>query len=342
MKSLVTLGYLYLTLTRFGIRMLQDMEELFYGPPTATSIEICFITGLPRSGTTALLEGIVAKKNLGVSPTYASLVALAAPRLSKTVSRVMRKWGLMNADRLQARAHGDGMLTSLNSPEAFDEILLRVCDPHSTLSNLSTATDLHRYEFFCRSLADAEGQNRLVFKNNSIFKHFTALVPKLESASINVKVICVVRSFDEVFVSYQSTLSNFKKLSWADRKYIDLIGHSEFGELGIFLGPEFKDMSLREQIARWYIFVYRFWIELNKISAQALFFISNEQIDRFCATCADSNFFKSNNVFVDNPKFINIDFLTKIYYFSRASDFESELSVVESELRELTARLGGI
>ena len=72
-----------------------------------------FITGLPRSGTTSILNFIYSSKIYG-SLIYRNMPFILSPNISKLINKknILKKNGL----------HNDGITYDLNSPEAFDEI----------------------------------------------------------------------------------------------------------------------------------------------------------------------------------------------------------------------------
>src|SRR5262245_37969053 len=76
-----------------------------------------FITGLPRAGTTLLLELLYETGEFG-SFTYRHMPFILAPLLFRRLSRVSERAG-----RDIERAHGDGMRISVDSPEAFEEVI---------------------------------------------------------------------------------------------------------------------------------------------------------------------------------------------------------------------------
>ena len=72
-----------------------------------------FITGLPRSGTTSLLNFLFS------SDEYASLTYRNMPfALSPNFSKLLNKENIPQKERI----HGDGIVYDINSPEALDEI----------------------------------------------------------------------------------------------------------------------------------------------------------------------------------------------------------------------------
>lgn len=88
-----------------------------------TAADPIFITSLPRAGTTMFLE-IVAGAPGFVSHTYRDMPFLLCPLTWNWVSRRFRKHA-----EARERAHGDGMLVSYESVEAFEEILWRAFWP---------------------------------------------------------------------------------------------------------------------------------------------------------------------------------------------------------------------
>ncbi|MCP4267037.1 MAG: sulfotransferase [Maribacter sp.] len=76
-----------------------------------------FITALPRAGTTLLLELCVGTNEF-VSHTYRDMPFLFTPLFWNRFSKLFK-----HSDVLRERAHGDGMMIRLDSPEAFEEII---------------------------------------------------------------------------------------------------------------------------------------------------------------------------------------------------------------------------
>jgi Sulfotransferase family len=79
--------------------------------------EPVFVTGLPRAGTTLLLELCVASGEFATH-TYRDMPFILTPMLWRQFSAKFA-----HADVPRERAHGDGMLVSVDSPEAFEEIV---------------------------------------------------------------------------------------------------------------------------------------------------------------------------------------------------------------------------
>ncbi len=76
-----------------------------------------FITGLPRSGTTLLLE-LLHKTGEFSTFTYRHMPFILSPIFWNKASTPFQEKGVS-----QERAHGDGMQVSFDSPEAFEEVI---------------------------------------------------------------------------------------------------------------------------------------------------------------------------------------------------------------------------
>jgi hypothetical protein len=97
---------------------LGDLEDMLFRARLARYAldRPLFITALPRAGTTLLLELCVASGAFA-SHTYRHMPFVLVPMLWDRVSR-----GFRRDDAPRERAHGDGMLVSADSPEAFEEM----------------------------------------------------------------------------------------------------------------------------------------------------------------------------------------------------------------------------
>ena len=76
-----------------------------------------FVTGLPRSGTTALLELIYSSNEFG-SLTYRDMPFVISPNL---FSKFYKKRKLDKKE-----LHSDGLFYDLDTPEAFEEVFFQL------------------------------------------------------------------------------------------------------------------------------------------------------------------------------------------------------------------------
>jgi hypothetical protein len=194
-----------------------------------------FITGLPRAGTTLLLELL---ENCGefASHTYRAMPFVLMPL---SWGRYMKKFG--KGDTAKERAHGDGMMVSVDSPEAFEEMLWITFYPERyTGPVLSTwkSTPNPKFElFFARHrdkivhLGKAQHHpeaTRYVSKNNLNIARISWLVERIPDA----KVVVPFREPYQHAASLLRQHRNFTAMHAEDafsRSYMAGIGHFDFG-----------------------------------------------------------------------------------------------------------------
>ena len=168
-----------------------------------------FITGLPRSGTTSLLNFLFSS-NKYASLTYNNMPFILSPHLS----RLFHKKNITKKERL----HGDGIDFDNNSPEALDEIFFD-----------------NNEEFVKNEL---ENYIQLVVLSNNKSKY-------LSKNNLNYKRIDIIQSIfpDSIFLipireplQHVNSLLNqylhFSQLQREDdfiRRYMNYLGHNEFG-----------------------------------------------------------------------------------------------------------------
>jgi hypothetical protein len=104
---------------------LSDIEDQLFKKRLA-KIEVkkpVFIAALPRAGTTLLLE-IFAALDEFASHSYQNMPFVLIPMFWDRFTTAFR-----HSDVPRERAHGDGMLVSVNSPEAFEEVVWKAFWP---------------------------------------------------------------------------------------------------------------------------------------------------------------------------------------------------------------------
>jgi hypothetical protein len=103
----------------FVQRALAELENDLFGRALAAvqSRREVFIAGLPRAGTTLLLE-LLYRTGEFATFTYRDMPFIYAPLIWDRVSKTYRR-----QSELAERAHGDGLEISFDSPEAFEEVV---------------------------------------------------------------------------------------------------------------------------------------------------------------------------------------------------------------------------
>ena len=168
-----------------------------------------FITGLPRSGTTSLLNFLFS------SNEYASLIYNNMPFiLSPNFSKLFWKKNTTKKERL----HGDGINFDNNSPEALDEIFF---------DNNEEFVKSELVNYIQLILLNNQ-KNKYLSKNNLNYKR----IDIIQSILPNSKFLIPIRKPLQHSNSLLNQHQNFFKLHKKDdfiRRYMNYLGHNEFG-----------------------------------------------------------------------------------------------------------------
>ena len=115
----------------FFKKSIYEVEKIFFLKNNREVIENekhIFISGLPRSGTTILLNFLY-ETNCFNSLTYENMPFIMAPNL---FSKIPKKKNIIKKERM----HRDGIYYDLKSPEAFDEIFFSTFDENKIKEEL--------------------------------------------------------------------------------------------------------------------------------------------------------------------------------------------------------------
>lgn len=192
-----------------------------------------FISGFPRAGSTILLQRLHATEGI-VSPLYRDMPFVTAPLWWNGLTGRNRQ----DAQRRE-RAHGDGVLTSADSPEAFDEVLwLRHWPEHYTAGRITPwgegednpafAADWHRWMQAMLALHGGHGPARLVLKNNAHIARLRLVARLLPDAVILVPYREPGQQAASLLNQHRKTREHQRQVPFA-RRYMDDLGHFEFG-----------------------------------------------------------------------------------------------------------------
>ena len=221
-------------------RTLSDLEnDLFKKELNAVeSRDEVFITGLPRAGTTLMLELLFATGEFQTF-RYSDMPFILSPLLWNKLSRSFRKAG-----KKQQRAHGDGMEISVESPEAFDEVvwltyLAKTIISKDSLSPL-TASDIDDESFdairnsvrkvlaLSRQTGPDSQQLRYLSKNNANISRIDALLRLFPTSRILVIFRNPLAHTSSLARQHKRFLSEHNSDPFS-KKYMKWIGHFEFG-----------------------------------------------------------------------------------------------------------------
>ena len=188
-----------------------------------------FITGLARAGTTLLMR-LLYDTGQFCSLTYRDMPFVLAPN----------SWeGLVAADRRQTdvreRAHGDGLMVSSDSPEALEEVFWRVTCGRQYIKADSlvpmTADDevIDQFRKYINVILYRYGGDRYLSKNNNNILR----IPTINRAFPSSVVLVPFREPLQHASSLLGQHQHFSEVQRRDRfvrKYMNWLGHHEFGE----------------------------------------------------------------------------------------------------------------
>jgi hypothetical protein len=245
-----------------------------------------FISGLARSGSTMLLNYLYATGRFR-SLTYRDMPFLLMPGISKKLSRR----GIPQPAR--ERAHRDGIMVSLDSPEAFEEAFWRVfCgenyifDDKLKQHKVSAETS-KKFKDYISAVLRSGGlpDKRYLSKNNNNILR----LGYLQQAFPQSHIIIPFRRPLQQAISLQQQHIHFSKIHAEDGfslSYMSWLGHFEFGlnQKPFFLGDDalFKAMEAQPKtgINFWLLCwknYYRY--ALAKAAAKTIFF----NYEHFCS-----------------------------------------------------------
>ena len=168
-----------------------------------------FITGLPRSGTTSLLNFLFSSDEY-VSLKYRNMPFVLSPNFSK----LFNKKNITKKERL----HGDGINFDNNSPEAFDEVFF----------DNSEEFVKHELENYIQLILLSNKKSKYLSKNNLNYKR----VDLIQSIFPNSIFLIPIREPLQHANSLLNQHLHFSQLQIEDdfiRRYMNYLGHNEFG-----------------------------------------------------------------------------------------------------------------
>jgi len=261
-----------------------------------------FVTSLPRSGTTSILNFIYSSNHYA-SLTYKNMPFILSPNFSK----LFNKKNVSTKERL----HGDGITFGINSPEAFDEIFFNNNEEFikSELIN------------YIQLILLSEKKDKYLSKNNLNFKRIDFISSILPNS---IFLIPIREPLQHAYSLLKQHL-HFSKLQKKDdfiKRYMNYLGHNEFGlNHKSWNNPIiFKDLNdINYWLEQWYLFYSNilqnyqsydncFFIIYEKLTNPSYVKKLLEKINLIHTKNLDLNYFKNSN-----KKEININYSKNIY-----------------------------
>ena len=201
---------------------------------TSSSQQPIWVCGLARAGTTILTD-VLYETGLFTSLTYRQMPFPLAPNLWKKLSR----WGISGIEQKVERAHGDGILVSINSPEALEEVFWRVYETHiyqqneSLPAHQSSPDSLLAFEEYLSCILQLEDQSsppakRYLSKNNNHLIRLPSLLSHFPLAKILVPLREPLEHAESLRRQHQKWVERHQEDPFS-LSYMNWLAHHEFG-----------------------------------------------------------------------------------------------------------------
>lgn len=197
-----------------------------------------FISSLPRSGTTFLLNYFYETDQYG-SLTYNDMPFVMATNF---YSIFKKKGKIIDKERL----HGDGLRYNIESPESFDEIFFRKI----------SEKNFQEFKNFVNLILLNKKKDKYLSKNNLNYTRINDLI----SFFPNVKILIPIRDpldhSNSLYNQNKNFLLNQKKDKYI-KQYMNYLGHHEFGIDHKYWNKPiiFKDkQDINYWLEQWYLF----------------------------------------------------------------------------------------
>jgi hypothetical protein len=232
-------------------KTLFELEKMIFlrGIDDTYNQEHIYISSLPRSGTTAILEFFYNSNNYA-SLTYADMPFVLCPNLFKifnTNKTILKK----------ERAHKDGIFIGINSPESFDDVFFQM-----QIDNNDFDFELRNY---IKLILKKYNRKKYLSKNNNNYLRFDKLSQAFPKSKFIVPFRDPLQQANSLLKQHLSFLKIQKENRFA-LEYMNSLGHFEFGQNHKpWATPlKYKDKeSINYWLEQWFEF-YRQIVEKSK------------------------------------------------------------------------------
>lgn len=211
-----------------------------------------FIAGLARAGTTMLLRRLSEHKEL-CSLTYRDMPFVLAPNTWASLSGRSGKSTIA-----EERAHGDGVLVDVDSPEALEEVFWRVFSGSTYIGRtelLATPPDaatVGMFQTYVNLVLHSKGGARYLSKNNNNILRLDTLERAFPHALILVPFRRPLAQAQSLLTQHRRFLELHRREPFA-RAYMGWLAHHEFGadHRPFSFEPRARDGEDTQQLDYW-------------------------------------------------------------------------------------------
>lgn len=231
-----------------------------------------FLTGMPRSGTTTLLNFLFKTEDFA-SLKYSDMPLILCPNIWNKFNFFFKE-----TSRVE-RNHGDNILFSSDSEEAFEEVFWKLFE------NYKEDEKYKEYVNYILIILRKYNKVRYLSKNNLSYKRVKSLTKIFPNSTFIVPFRSPLLQSNSLLNQHE----RFYEMQQKDTfilKYMDFLGHNEFGIHYIPWNVSIKYQEffdLNHWLEQWLLF-YKEVLKLN--SVKNLIFLSYEEI------CNDPNLSK--------------------------------------------------
>tara|TARA_Y100000389_G_scaffold83702_1_gene80294 strand:+ start:4281 stop:5255 length:975 start_codon:yes stop_codon:yes gene_type:complete len=219
--------------------LLYELEKFFFINKVYNynNYKHIFITGLPRSGTTPLLNCIF-KSEMFASLTYENMPYLFAPNISLAIN-------VSENFEKKIRFHNDQIYFDLKSPEAFDQPFLNL-----------TKNNLNEFSNYVNLILHSKKKERYLSKNNKNYIRISELKKIFPNAIFLIPIRYPINHSNSLFNQHK----NFSSLQKKDKFILDYMNFLDHHEFGLNHKEWFKPIKytnyneLNYWLEQWYLF----------------------------------------------------------------------------------------
>lgn len=249
---------------KFIKKGMYELEKIFFLEENLTEDpnKHVFISGLPRSGTTLLLEQIYNSGDFG-SLTYNDMPYVMSPN-------IFSKFNHQLNIKKKERFHKDGIFINLESPEALDEIFFSTYD----ISKINE--EIVNYIFL---ILKKKNKKRYLSKNNLNYKRFETIKKKLFNSIFLIPFRDPLQQSSSLLNQHINFLEMQNKNKFI-LEYMNFLNHKEFGKNHLSWNKpiRFNDfLNLNYWLEQWYLFYKN--VLNNFKNQQNLLFVCYENLE---------------------------------------------------------------